>query len=98
MRTLLGLLFLLAVPMSHAQDKSQAVAAKMREAAEKLLAALPAATRDKVQRPFEDADRLDWHYTPRSRNGAALKELDARGREAVHGLLKAALSAEGYRK
>ncbi len=98
MRALLGLIVLLAVPMSYAQEKPQAVAVKMREAAEKMLAALPVAARDKVQRSFEDADRLDWHYTPRGRNGAALKELDARGRDAVHALLKQALSAEGYRK
>src|SRR5262245_10333215 len=41
---------------------------------------------------------MDWHYTPRSRNGVALKELDAKGREAVHTLLRQALSAGGYRK
>src|SRR6185436_8807474 len=40
----------------------------------------------------------DWHYTPRSRNGVALKELDAKGREAVHALLREALSSAGYRK
>ncbi len=49
-------------------------------------------------RRFDDRDRVDWHYTPRSRNGVALKELDARGRDAVHALLKDALSAVGYRK
>jgi len=70
----------------------------MRQAAERLLAAAPADVRAKIQRPFDDADRVDWHYTPRSRNGAALKELDARGRDAVHALLKTALSAVGYRK
>jgi hypothetical protein len=70
----------------------------MRQAAERLLATTPETTRAKIVRPFDDRDRLDWHYTPRSRNGAALKELDARGREAVHGLLKTALSAAGYRK
>jgi len=70
----------------------------MREAAERLIIATPAAVRPKLLRPFDDRDRLDWHYTPRSRNGAALKELDARGREAVHALLKSALSAKGYRK
>jgi hypothetical protein len=70
----------------------------MRQAAEALLAGLPEAARAKVARPFEDRDRLDWHYTPRSRNGAAMKELDARGREAVHALLRTALSASGYRK
>jgi len=70
----------------------------MRQAAERLLAAVPEAARLKIIRPFDDRDRLDWHYTPRSRNGAALKELDARGREAVHALLKTALSAAGHRK
>ncbi|MEO8506801.1 MAG: DUF3500 domain-containing protein [Betaproteobacteria bacterium] len=77
---------------------SAATASRMRVAAERLLAALPAAAREKITRPFDDDDRLDWHYTPRSRNGVALKELDARGRDAVHALLKEALSATGYRK
>ena len=90
MRCLLLLVSLLMPMTVHAQA--------MRQAAERLLAAAPEATRAKMQRPFDDADRLDWHYTPRSRNGAAMKELDARGREAVHALLKTALSAEGYRK
>ena len=40
------------------------------------MAAFPEATRAKVQREFTDPDRLDWHFTPRSRNGVALKELD----------------------
>ncbi len=80
---------LLSVP-AHSQA--------MRQAAESLLGGLPEAARAKVMRAFDDRDRLDWHYTPRSRNGAALKELDARGREAVHALLKTALSASGYRK
>ncbi len=70
----------------------------MRQAAEVLLASVPAAARTKILRPFDDRERLDWHYTPRSRNGVALKELDARGRDAVHALLKTALSAAGYRK
>jgi hypothetical protein len=70
----------------------------MRLAAERVLAALPPAAREKVARPFDDKDRLDWHYTPRSRNGVALKELDPQGRDAVHALLKEALSATGYQK
>jgi hypothetical protein len=73
-------------------------AERMREAAERLLASFPAQERTQVRRPFEDRDRLDWHYTPRSRNGVALKALDARGRDAVHALLKQGLSAAGYRK
>ena len=79
-------------------DASGASAVRMRVAAERVLAALPAAARDKVSRPFDDRDRTDWHYTPRTRNGIALKELDTQGRDAVHALLKEALSAAGYRK
>jgi hypothetical protein len=70
----------------------------MRDAVSQLLAAIPEAERSKAQRPFADADRFDWHYTPRSRNGVSLKELDARGRESVHALLRVALSSAGYRK
>jgi hypothetical protein len=90
MRSLLFVLAAFVTLSAHAQA--------MREAAERLLAAVPEAARQKIVRPFDDRDRLDWHYTPRSRNGAALKELDARGREAVHALLKTALSAAGHRK
>ena len=75
-----------------------AVAAKMRESTERLLAALPERQRASAMRPFDDNDRVDWHYTPRSRNGISFKDLDARGRDAVHALLKTALSAVGYRK
>ncbi len=57
--------------------------------------ALPERQRATATRPFDDRDRVDWHYTPRSRNGISLKELDARGRDAVHALLKTALSAVG---
>jgi hypothetical protein len=101
-RPLAGLFLFLAVfSWATAQEKahpSAPVAARMRDAAEKVLAALPEPARAKVQREFSDSDRLDWHFTPRSRNGVALKELDAKGREAIHALLRQALSAAGYRK
>ena len=67
-------------------------------AAGQLIARAPAATRAEIVRPFDDRDRVDWHYTPRTRNGVALKSLDRDGRDAVHALLKEALSAAGYRK
>jgi hypothetical protein len=84
-----------------AQDNtasSSAVAARMLEAAERFLAGLPEKQRAAATRPFDDADRVDWHYTPRRRNGLSLKELDSGGRDAAHALLKTALSAVGYRK
>ena len=93
----LGLVTTTAMTQAPAPPPSN-VATKMRESAERVLVALPEGQRSKAARPFDDNDRVDWHYTPRSRNGISLKELDARGRDAVHALLKTALSAVGYRK
>lgn len=101
MRLLALLLALMAVRPAFAHDvapAASATAARMRVAAERVVAALPPDARASLVRPFDDADRVNWHYTPRSRNGVSLKELDARGRDAVHALLKEALSAAGYRK
>lgn len=101
MRAALVIALAALVPLASAQPAppaTAAVAARMRVAAEQVLAALPAPAREKVARPFDDRDRVDWHYTPRSRNGVALKELDRKGRDAVHALLREALSAAGYRK
>ena len=69
----------------------------MRAAAERVLAAIPTDAR-KCCEPSTTATAFDWHYTPRSRNGVSLKDLDAGGREAVHALLKQALSAAGHAK
>jgi hypothetical protein len=77
---------------------SAPAAGKMREQMEKLLAALPEKARAQATKPFEDRDRTDWHYTPRSRNGLSFKEMRRENRESVHALLKTALSAAGYRK
>jgi hypothetical protein len=73
-------------------------AEKMRESVERVLATLPEKSRAQALRPFDDRDSVDWHSTPRSRNGVPLKDMDANSRGAVHALLRAALSVSGYRK
>lgn len=73
-------------------------AGKMRLSANALLALLPPHLKAEAVRPFDDADRLDWGFTPRSRKGVTLKQLDAKQRDAVHALLKQALSAAGQRR
>jgi hypothetical protein len=101
MRTLAAVFLAIAANGAFPHDGPHPTAAsttRMRVAADRVLAALPPAARDKVSEPFDDRDRTDWHCTPRSRNGIALKELDAQGRDAVHALLKEALWATGYRK
>jgi hypothetical protein len=86
------------VALAHDQPSSTATAERMRVCVERLLAAMPEAVRAKALRPFDDRDRLDWHYTPHSRNGVSFKDLDVGGRAAVHALLKQALSAGGHAK
>ncbi len=93
----LGLL-LQWMPVAQAHDRppTGATAERMRVAAEKFLATV--ADRGTVLRSFDDKDRFDWHYTPRSRNGVSFKDLDAAARDAVHALLRQALSAAGHVK
>ena len=74
------------------------VHAQMRAAAEALVASVDASKRTKLVLPFDDAQRTDWHYTPRSRPGLSFADMDAKQREAVHRLLKTALSEIGHRK
>jgi len=62
--------------------------AGMRESVERVLATLPAPLRAQATKPFEDRDRVEWHYTPRSRNGVSFKEMDKPAREATHALLR----------
>jgi len=74
------------------------IAAKMRVAAETFLSSVDASQRAKLALPFAHEKRTDWHYTPRSRPGLSFADLDAGRREAVHRLLRTALSAAGHRK
>ena len=75
-----------------------ATAAKMRSAAQGVLASVDASKRGRLALAFGDEKRTDWHYTPRSRPGLSFAELDAAQREHVHRLLRTALTAAGHRK
>ena len=43
-------------------------------------------------------ERFDWHFIPRDRYGVRLKDMTSEQRVAAHGLLKSALSSQGYLK
>ena len=68
------------------------------EAALNLLESLDEDKRAAVLHGFDDSDRLDWHYTPRSRPGLPLGDMDAAQRERVFALLRTVLSDQGLRK
>jgi hypothetical protein len=68
------------------------------EAAQQLVAALPAELRAKACRPADAATRTQWNFVPQEYPGAALGELDAAATARVHALLRAVLSAAGHGK
>ena len=70
----------------------------MAGAAIAFLGALPAAGRRRAVFPFDDRERLDWHYVPRRREGLAFKDMAAPARAAADELMRASLSAAGYTK
>lgn len=88
---------LLNAPQALGQEM-QTVVRNMRTAADALIASVDSGKRSKLVLAFADAGRTDWHYTPRSRPGLSFADLEASQREAVHRLLRTALSAVGHRK
>ena len=75
-----------------------AAATAMAGAASAFLNALGADGRRRAMFPFPDAERENWHYVPRSRQGVAFKDMGAPARTAAHELMKASLGAAGYAK
>lgn len=63
-----------------------------------LLTTLSDDQRAKIRFPFEDAERLNWHFVPRERRGLPLKEMSEAQVAVVMDLLGAALSETGAAK
>src|SRR3989475_6963462 len=70
----------------------------MRDAARKFLATLDPAQKSKAMLPFNSEERFRWFYTPVSRKGIPLKEMNASQQRAAMALLHAGLSEKGYTK
>jgi len=66
--------------------------------AQQFLNTLDEDLRHEVTYPFESDERFDWHYFPRSREGIPLKDTNEEQREAAYGLLRSALSSQGFEK
>jgi hypothetical protein len=75
---------------------SEAVFAEMVRATDAFVASLRPEQRAKALFAFEDAERLNWHFVPRSRRGLPLKELSPQQQELARGILRAGLSQRGY--
>src|SRR6185295_19197017 len=79
-------------------DEPADPAPAMAKAADAFLAALDPVKRAKASLPFNSAERLDWHFVPRERQGVPLKQMSPDERRAAIALLKSGLSARGFTK
>jgi hypothetical protein len=70
----------------------------MQAAAEVWLAGLSDDERSTATWAFDSAERGNWHYAPRTRNGLPLREMGDAQRESAHALLSASLSEQGSAK
>jgi hypothetical protein len=71
---------------------------EMATAAHGFLATLSGEQKTKACFKFEDAERKNWHFIPRSRLGLSLKEMKPDQRLMAQALLASGLSARGYGK
>lgn len=84
-----------AVMMVDAVQRNRS-ATDMAEGAKSFLAALTPEQRAKAVFKFEDAQRLDWYFVPRVRQGVTLKEMDPKQRKLAHDFLKTGVSQRAY--
>ncbi|MEP7271558.1 MAG: DUF3500 domain-containing protein [Acidobacteriota bacterium] len=70
----------------------------MVQSANNLLVSLSAEQRAKAVFAFDDEERLNWHFVPRTRKGLPLKEMSAEQRTLAQALLKTGLGQRGYLK
>jgi hypothetical protein len=68
----------------------------MSQAAETLLVALPADQRAALRFGFDDPERQVWHYTPGTRRGVSLAEMDRDSAKSVHQLLTTVVSRAAH--
>ena len=70
----------------------------MAETAHRFLASLTPEERAQATFPFEDDERLNWHYIPRVRKGLPLRDMTPAQKHLATALLSAGLSQSGYLK
>jgi len=95
----ISIVFLLIPMLAGTHEISApATAAQMVRAADNLINSLTSEKKKTAVFPFEDEERFDWHYIPRSRAGLALKDMTENQRRMAMNFLKASLSRNGYLK
>lgn len=78
--------------------KDVKLARQMSEAAGTFLKTLDDNQKKTAVMPFSDLARFDWHFTPRTRKGLPLKNMNAAQRRSAMALMQLVLSQEGFSK
>jgi len=74
------------------------VTSEMVAAGQKFLAGLRKEQQSQAIIPFDDKERLNWHYIPRERKGLPYKSMTSQQRELANSLMASGLSQEGLQK
>ena len=98
MRSLILLLFATAtLACCHSQVNSN-TGSPMSVATNEFLNTLSAQQKEEAQFRFDEDERYNWHYIPKTRKGIALKDLNMTERNAVMSMLRTALSDTCFQK
>lgn len=91
-------LFLLFFASGSLLASEESAATAIKAAAETFLESLDDVHLAQAKLPFDDAERENWHYTPRVRAGLALKDMNESQKNAGVGLVTATLSEKASYK
>ena len=83
------------LPFGAARAQTVDAAQRIADTANRFLGLLDDGQRQKVLTAFDSANRLDWHYIPRSRPGLSLGEMRANQSDAARALFASVLNERG---
>ena len=90
--------FVAAAAVRTTAPASLNTGSRMTTAAQDYLATLGKSELERGTWALNANERFDWHFIPRERYGVRLRDMTSEQRVAAHGLLKSALSSQGYLK
>ena len=85
------------LPFGGASAQSADAQQRIADQAKRYLALLDDRQRRQVLIAFNSANRLDWHYIPRSRSGLSLGEMNGMQADAARALFATVLNEQGLR-
>lgn len=92
-KLLLPGVLLMACLTAHAQAPGN-----ITDAARAFLHTLDVKTREQVVFDYNDAERFNWHFVPKTRKGLPLKNMNSQQKTAALRLLQTCMSTQGYQK